>query len=219
MAVLKFPGTNGDEDVAHALRVSGIGGKVIWYKEFNHEPWDAIVLAGGFSYADRLRAGVIAAATKAMDQVVEAAEEGKPVLGICNGFQMLVERGLMGEVALLHNANNKFICKWVKVKVVSSKTPWTLEYEEGEVVDMPIAHAEGRFFAERKPESIAFQYVDNPNGSLWDVAGMASPKYLHVVGLMPHPERATEEVLAPPGRGPGGKKMWESLKTALRSGW
>ncbi len=219
MAVLKFPGTNGDEDVAHVVNLYGMRGEVVWYKEFKQKDWDAIVLAGGFSYADRLRAGAIAAATKAMDEVVLAAEEGKPILGICNGFQMLMEKGLMGEGALLHNQNNRFICRWVKVKVTDVNTPWTKEFEEGEVVDMPIAHAEGRYFAHEKPKRIAFQYVDNPNGSLWDVAGLVSPNYPNVVGLMPHPERAAEEVLAPPGRGAGGKKVWESLRSSLKSGW
>jgi len=201
------------------VNLYGMQGEVVWYKEFRQTDWDAVVLAGGFSYADRLRAGVIASVTKAMDEVVEAAEEGKPVLGICNGFQMLVERGLMGDVALLHNANNRFVCKWIKVKVVNTRTPWTLDYEQGEVVDMPVAHAEGRFFSEREPDSVVFKYIENPNGSLWDVAGVHAAGRRNVVGLMPHPERAAEDVLAPPGRGPGGSKVWTSLRKALKSGW
>lgn len=217
--MLKFPGTNGDEDVAHVVNEFGMEGKVVWYKEFRQKEWDAIVLAGGFSYADRVRAGVIASMTRAMDEVVEAAEEQKPILGICNGFQMLVERGLMGEVALLHNLNNRFICKWVDLVVKDTRSPWTMEYEEGEVVSMPIAHAEGRFYAKEKPTRIAFEYIDNPNGSLWNVAGIVSDRYPSVLGMMPHPERAAEDELVPPGKNAGGRKLWLSLRKALRTGW
>ncbi len=196
-----------------------MNGKIVWYKEFKQKEWDAIILAGGFSYADRVRAGVIASVTKAMDEVVDAAEEGKPILGICNGFQMLVERGLMGEAALLHNLNNRFICRWVKVKVTDIKSPWTLEYEKDEVVDIPIAHAEGRFYATKKPKRVAFEYIDNPNGSLWNVAGIISEKYPSVLGMMPHPERAAEDELVPHGRSAGGRKVWLSLRKALKTGW
>lgn len=217
--MLKFPGTNGDEDVKHVVNLYGMKGEVVWYKEFKQKEWDAVVLAGGFSYADRLRAGAIASVTKAMDQVMEAADEGKPVLGICNGFQMLVERGVMGDAALLHNLNSRFVCKWVKVRVVNTKTPWTVDYDEGEVVDMPVAHAQGRFFSTKKPNNVVFEYVENPNGSLWNVAGTHALNKENVVGLMPHPERAAEDVLAPPGRDAGGKKVWTSLRKALKAGW
>ncbi len=193
--------------------------EIAWYKEFKEREYDAIVLAGGFSYADRLRAGAIAARTKAMEEVFQAIESGKPVLGICNGFQMLMEGGLFGEAALLSNSNNRFVCKWVKLKVENTNTPWTREYEKGEEIDMPIAHAEGRFFSENEPREVVFRYLDNPNGSLWDVAGLYSPKYPNVVGLMPHPERAAEEVLVPPGKKAGGRKLWISLKKSLKNGW
>ncbi|ALU11735.1 phosphoribosylformylglycinamidine synthase [Ignicoccus islandicus DSM 13165] len=193
--------------------------EIVWHKDFKEKDYDAIVLAGGFSYADRLRAGAIAARSNAMEEVSIAIEQGKPVLGICNGFQMLVERGIFGDVALLHNINNRFICKWVKVKVESVKTPWTREYEENEVIDLPIAHAEGRFFSVTEPLSVAFRYIENPNGSLWNVAGLYSEKHPNVVGLMPHPERAAEEILVPPKRTAGGKKLWISLRESLKNGW
>ncbi|MEZ0319428.1 MAG: phosphoribosylformylglycinamidine synthase I [Pyrobaculum sp.] len=210
IAVLKFPGTNGDLDVLRALELAGLRGEVVWHKDYTPGRYDAVVLAGGFSYGDRLRAGAIAAATKAVDYVREDAERGVPVLGICNGFQILVEAGLLPG-ALLPNDPPGFISRWIPVNVTDNETPFTLLYEKGEVVYMPVAHAEGRYVP-AGPYNAAFRYVENPNGSVDDVAGVARG---NVVGMMPHPERAVDPHIS--RRGVGGLKLWLSLKTWLRT--
>lgn len=226
VAVIKFPGTNCDYDVAWALRVAdGLEGEVVWYEDFRTGGWDAIVVPGGFSYGDYLRAGAIAARTKVMEKVADAVDEGVPVLGICNGFQVLVESGLLPG-ALLGNESGSFVCRWVKLRVERPKGPWMLLLEDGQELCMPVAHAEGRYFVDEATysgelsHSPLLRYLKgfNPNGSLHDIAGVASPDGL-VFGLMPHPERASEEVLVPRGYSPDGKLIFQSLATALRKGW
>jgi phosphoribosylformylglycinamidine synthase len=220
VAVVRFPGTNADNDVTHVLNnVVNVKAESIWYSEFRHSRYDAVILPGGFSYGDWLRAGAIAARSKAINEVKAAAEEGKPVLGICNGFQTLVEAGLLPG-ALLPNDPPRFIAKWVKVQVIDPETPFTTHYEPGVVVSMPIAHGEGRFHVEDLSViNVVFKYSEvNPNGSLGNVAGVSNSGR-NVVGLMPHPERAAEDSLVPRGFNAGGLRLWISLRESLRRGW
>jgi phosphoribosylformylglycinamidine synthase len=216
VAVIRFPGTNGDLDVIHVLRTLGLEARLVWHREFRHGDYDAVVLPGGFSYGDWLRAGAIASRSPAMGQVAEAAGEGKPVLGICNGFQVLTEAGLL-DGSLLPNDPPGFRCRWVWVRVEDVETPFTLLYEPGEVVGMPIAHGEGRYLGTRP--RVTFRYHGhNPNGSMYNIAGVANEGG-NVLGLMPHPERSAEDCLVPRGFNKGGLKLWLSLRESLREGW
>ncbi|MEM1851853.1 MAG: phosphoribosylformylglycinamidine synthase I, partial [Acidilobaceae archaeon] len=179
VAVIKFPGTNCDEDVVQALRHFGVNAEIVWYKDFRVGEWEAVVIPGGFSYGDWLRAGAIAARTKPLEEIKEASDRGLPVLGICNGFQILVETGLLPG-ALLPNESGKFVCRWVRVKAENPKGPWLKLVEDGESLDMPVAHGEGRYYTDqssydilRETESL-LRYTKgfNPNGSLYDIAGV-----------------------------------------------
>jgi len=215
--VLRFPGTNGDLDVIHVLRILGMEANLVWHREFRHDDYDAIVLPGGFSYGDWLRAGAIASRSAALAQVEEASKEGKPILGICNGFQILTEAGLL-EGSLLPNDPPGFICRWVWVRVEDTETPFTLLYEPGEVVSMPIAHGEGRYWAEGNTRAVFRYHGENPNGSIHGVAGVANREG-NVLGIMPHPERAAERIITPKGFREGGLKLWLSLRESLVRGW
>ena len=201
-AVIVFPGTNCDFETVEAIKKAGGKAERIWYKE-SLKDFDGVVLPGGFSYADYLRGGAISARAEIMEEVKELAKEGKPVLGICNGFQILTEVKLLPG-ALRPNKIPRFLCKWVYLRVVDTETAFTGFYKEGEVIKMPIAHAEGNYYANNLSKvRIAFQYSNengeiiedaNPNGSLLNIAGISNENG-NVLGMMPHPERASDRWL------------------------
>jgi len=208
--IVVFPGSNCDHDVYHAVsHVSGETAVFLWHKDHDLEGVDAVILPGGFSYGDYLRAGAIARFSPLMNEVVDFAGQGGLVLGICNGFQVLTEVGLLPG-ALIPNTTMKFECKTVTLRVESTETPYTAAYTGGQVIRMPIAHGEGRYYAEEKTldlleeeNRVIFRYVNaagkptaaaNPNGSLRNIAGICNAER-NVLGLMPHPERAVETIL------------------------
>ncbi len=201
-AVIVFPGSNSDNDAVIGLEDAGYDAHAVWYTETGLDGFDLIVLPGGFSYGDHLRSGAIAARSKVMESVARAAGRGVPVLGICNGFQMLTEAGLLPG-ALLRNQNLHFVCRTVQVTVESTATPFTHELEGGSTLALPVAHGEGRYYADAETLAeledqgrVIFRYADgtNPNGSLNDIAGISNAAG-NVVGLMPHPERAIADLL------------------------
>ncbi|MCD6525158.1 MAG: phosphoribosylformylglycinamidine synthase I [Thermococcus sp.] len=197
-----FPGTNCDFETERAIRKAGAEAERVWYKT-SLKDFDGVVLPGGFSYADYLRAGAIAARQEIMEEVKEFAREGRPVLGICNGFQVLTEAGLLPG-ALRPNRVPRFICRWVHLRVNDTETPFTSLYEPGEVIRMPIAHAEGNYYTDDPSKvRVVFQYSDengnvteeaNPNGSVLNIAAIANEGG-NVLGTMPHPERASDRFL------------------------
>ncbi len=208
--VVVFPGSNCDHDTYHVIsKVVGQPVNFIWHKEENVEGYDAIILPGGFSYGDYLRTGAIARFSPVMRAVTNFARSGGLVLGICNGFQILCEAGLLPG-GLLRNRDLKFHCEHVSIRVERTDTPFTIDYREGEVLSIPIAHGEGNYFCDEQTladlESggqVIFRYCDidgritdeaNPNGSLGNIAGICN-RERNVLGLMPHPERAAESVL------------------------
>jgi phosphoribosylformylglycinamidine synthase len=219
--VIKFPGTNCDLDVVWVLRrVSKLEASSVWFTDFRIGPWDAVVIPGGFSYGDWLRAGAIAARSKVLDEIREGIRNGLPVLGICNGFQILTEAEVLPGT-LLQNNSCRFICRWVKVRFYNPRGPWLKLVPEGLTTDMPIAHGEGRYYIESEAVVSGkplIKYVGNPNGSAYDIAGIASDDGI-VLGLMPHPERAAESELVPRGRSCGGLHIWLSIGESLRVGW
>jgi phosphoribosylformylglycinamidine synthase I len=221
IAVLQFGGSNCDYDVHYVLtEVMGVDAEMVWYKD-ELKGYDGVVIPGGFSYGDYLRAGAIAARAPIMDSVRSMADRGLPVLGICNGFQILVESGLLAG-ALMTNRYPKFRCQWVNLRVDNNTSPFTNAFKKGEIINIPIAHMEGNYFADKitiselnTRDRIAFRYVDpqgkatdeaNPNGSLENIAGVLNTKG-NVLGMMPHPERASEEILG----SADGKKIFNSM--------
>ncbi len=212
--IVQFPGSNCDYDVLHVLRdVLHTDTELIWHTEFEGSHFNAAILPGGFSYGDHLRAGVIAAFSPAMKEIREMAQDGKSILGICNGFQTLVESGLLPG-ALMQNRSLSFVCKWINLRVETTRTPFTRLLPKGSVIHLPVAHGEGRFVLEvesinklRNEERVAFSFCDeeghpgdeaNPNGALENIAGICNEEG-NVLGLMPHPERASEPLLSPYG--------------------
>src|SRR5947199_3490137 len=199
--VIVFPGSNCDHDAFFAVSHNlGQNAEFIWHDSTSLGNVDAVILPGGFSYGDYLRCGAIAKFSPVMQAVREFAEDGGLVLGVCNGFQILVEAGLLPG-ALIRNRSLKFICRDVHLRTETTNSPFTSAAHRGEILRMPIAHGEGCYFADDRTldeleaeERIAFRYLDNPNGSLRDIAGILSPER-NVMGMMPHPERASDPLM------------------------
>jgi phosphoribosylformylglycinamidine synthase I len=217
-AVLVFPGSNCDVDMYHAIK-DGLGEEVdyIWQDTTDLSSYDAILLPGGFSYGDYLRAGAIARFTPVMNEVIKAAEAGKLILGVCNGFQILLEAGLLPG-AMRRNQKLKFHCFQTELEVVNNQTAFTREYKQGELLTIPIAHGEGNYYCDEttlkeleENNQIVFRYKENPNGSLIDIAGITN-KAGNVLGMMPHPERAIEELLG----SADGKRLFTSILSIWR---
>lgn len=216
--VVTFPGSNCDYDVFNVLdNIFNLDTDMIWHKEKNLDEYDLIVLPGGFSYGDYLRSGAIARFANIMDPVIEFANNGGLVLGICNGFQILLESNLLPG-AMKVNDSLKFVCKNVKLEVSNNLTPFTNKYNKNEIINMPVAHGEGNYYIDQKGldklknnNQVVLRYKDdseNPNGSLNNIAGISNKKG-NVFGLMPHPERCSEEIIAP--NNSDGYRMFASI--------
>jgi phosphoribosylformylglycinamidine synthase len=213
-AVIVFPGSNCDLDMYAAVKdILGVDAEYVQYYEKSLQGFDAVLLPGGFSYGDYLRTGAIARFSNIMDEVIRFAQEGKPVFGTCNGFQILTEAGLLPG-ALRRNDSLKFISKQQSLKVENTQTLFTTDYEQGEVLTFPIAHGEGNYYCDKETlqqlrdnDQIVFTYTnDNPNGSIENIAGIIN-KQGNVLGMMPHPERAVEELLG----SEDGLKLFQSM--------
>ncbi len=212
-AVIVFPGSNCDIDMYHAIEdVLGETVEYIWHETTSLDEYDAILLPGGFSYGDYLRSGAIARFAPIMKEVEKAAEIGKPILGVCNGFQVLLEAGLLPG-AMKKNDQLQFICATETIIVENNQTIFTSEYTLGEEIAIPIAHGEGNYYCDpetleqlKKNNQIVFRYKNNPNGSLEDIAGIIN-KQGNVLGMMPHPERAVSAILG----SEDGKRLFQSI--------
>jgi len=199
--VIVFPGSNCDHDAFYAVSNNlGQQAEFIWHDSTSLNNVDAVILPGGFSYGDYLRCGAIARFSPVMQAVKKFAADGGPVLGVCNGFQILVEAGLLPG-ALLRNQGLKFICRDVHLRIETTTSPFTRAAEKGEIIRVPIAHGEGCYFADERTldqleaeDRVAFRYLDNPNGSLRDIAGILN-RERNVMGMMPHPERAADPLM------------------------
>jgi phosphoribosylformylglycinamidine synthase I len=199
-AVIVFPGLNRDRDMIAALtKISGTAPQVVWHQDADLPDVDLVVIPGGFSYGDYLRCGAIAARSPIMDKVRERAAQGVKVLGVCNGFQILIEAGLLPG-ALMRNMSLKFVCREVKLEVANAATDFTRGYAEGQIIRCPVAHHDGNYFADADTIArlegngqVAFRYAEgtNPNGSINDIAGIFNEQK-NVLGLMPHPENLIE---------------------------
>ncbi|KZE47941.1 phosphoribosylformylglycinamidine synthase [Brevibacillus parabrevis] len=219
VAVIVFPGSNADVDLYNAVEdVMGVPVDYVWHSETDLSGYDAILLPGGFSYGDYLRCGAVARFSPVMEQVVKAAEAGKLVMGICNGFQILTEVGLLPG-ALLRNRSLKFACKLSGLRVDNNETPFTLDYAAGEEIQIPIAHGEGNYYCDEETlaklqanKQIVFRYNgENPNGSLDDIAGICNERG-NVLGMMPHPERAVHKWMT----SDDGRRMFTSILKTWR---
>ena len=213
-AVIVFPGSNCDADMLWAVQeIMGVEAAYVRYYEDSLSGFDGVLLPGGFSYGDYLRCGAIARFSTIMQEVIRFAEEGKPVFGTCNGFQILTEAGLLPGV-LRRNESLQFICKTVPLRVANNQTAFTSEYREGEVIQLPVAHGEGNYFCDeetlrelKENNQIVFTYEEeNINGSVERIAGITNQAG-NVLGMMPHPERAMEQLLG----SEDGKRFFQSM--------
>ncbi|MDD5382209.1 MAG: phosphoribosylformylglycinamidine synthase subunit PurQ [Candidatus Margulisbacteria bacterium] len=211
--VIVFPGSNCDQDCFHVVKnVVKQPVEYIWHKNTGLDNFDCVVIPGGFSYGDYLRCGAIARFSPIMESVIKFAKAGGLVIGICNGFQVLLEAGLLPG-AMLRNKNLHFICKFVELKVEATDTPFSSKYKKGEIVRIPNAHNEGNYYIDdkglaelKKNNQIVFRYVSNPNGAVDDIAGIVNQKR-NVLGMMPHPERCSEAELT----STDGRPIFESI--------
>ena len=221
-AILQFPGSNGDQDCVHVPKnVLGQSARLVWHKENSLAGFDAVIVPGGFSYGDYLRTGAIARFSPIMQALRTFVDNGGPVLGICNGFQILCEAGLLPG-ALVRNRSLQFRCEFVFLKTLTTDSPFTNRIPDGKILRVPIAHGEGCYFADdatlaslQAKNQILWKYSDaageltegsNPNGSLLNIAGICNERR-NVAGLMPHPERASEEILT----SADGRLIFESM--------
>ncbi|PKD43460.1 phosphoribosylformylglycinamidine synthase subunit PurQ [Rhodohalobacter barkolensis] len=227
IGVIVFPGSNCDHDAYHAMKhVMNAETKFLWHKDTDLTDIDLLIVPGGFSYGDYLRSGAIARFSPIMNSVIEYAEKGNPVLGICNGFQILLESGLLPG-AMLHNEKLRFVCKNVNIRVESTRSLFTTSMKKGQVINIPVSHGEGNYFIDddgltslEENDQIAFRYCDqngnlteesNFNGSVSAIAGITN-KEGNVLGMMPHPERAMEKVLG----SDDGKLFFDSVFDRLQ---
>ncbi|MGX0358280.1 phosphoribosylformylglycinamidine synthase subunit PurQ [Staphylococcus capitis] len=216
-AVLVFPGSNCDRDMYNAAIKSGVDAAYVDYRETSLEGFDGVLIPGGFSFGDYLRSGAMASVAPIINEVKRLAKEGKPVLGVCNGFQILTEIGLLPG-ALLHNDSHLFISRNETLKIVNNRTLFTHLYEDNQEVIYPVAHGEGHYYCTEEifneleqNNQIILKYTDNPNGSYEDIAGIVN-KEGNVCGMMPHPERALETLLGTDS----GVKLFESMVKSWR---
>ena len=220
-SVIVFPGSNCDRDIARALEKSNFRNKMVWHKDNELPKSDLVVIPGGFSYGDYLRSGAIAAKSNILHEVIKAAKKGCLILGICNGFQILIEAGLL-QGALLRNQNLKFLSKDVCLKVVNNKNKFCNKYKKNELIKLNIAHNEGNFFTDERhlkiledKDLIPFKYCNtngdidrdsNPNGSINNIAGILNDEK-NILGMMPHPERMVDSIIS----NQDGIKLFNSL--------
>ena len=211
VGIIRFPGTNCDRDIEYAVNLVGANSKYIYWNESDLSNLDVVIIPGGFSYGDYLRAGAIAGITPIINAIKDFAKQNNPVLGICNGAQILGEIDLVPGV-FIENENVKFICESKKLKVNTTRTPFTKLYKKNDVIDLPIAHKEGRYYTDNLEElydndQIVLTFEDgNPNGSMDAITGVCNNEG-NVVAVMPHPERAVEDLL----RSKDGLKFFESF--------
>jgi len=217
IGITVFPGSNCDRDVYTVFNKNlKIKTNFVQAKD-KIDKFDAIIIPGGFTYGDRLRAGAIASKSPLMDKIKDKSDSGVPILGICNGFQILVESGLLPG-ALVPNKSLKFICKWINTVVTNNKTPFTNLFKEQQIISIPVAHGEGRYVADKQSYEkiknngqIVMKYNDeNPNGSVDNIAAICNPKG-NIMGMMPHPERASNNDITPKGFSTDAIKIFKSL--------
>lgn len=206
IGIIIFPGSNCDRDVYKILSTfQNVSVDFVWYTKDKLQVYDAMIIPGGFAYGDRLRAGIIAAHSPVISEIKKMAMHGIPILGICNGFQILVECGLLPG-ALMTNRSLRFVCKWTTLKIENRRTPFTSLFNKNQTIRLPIAHGQGRYIVnkmiekrlKRKQQIIMRYFEEDPNGSTYLIAGICNEEG-NIMGMMPHPERASEITMAPYG--------------------